>query len=93
MKRLEQNERRFAKERDDLLRTLAGVDSGLANLGLDDELHPMSAETKRRKKMTSAFDLDSPSGAPSQGSSAPQTPVRRAQSAKSAAQGQQPIFC
>lgn len=32
VKRLEANERRWAKDRDELLRTQAGVESGLANL-------------------------------------------------------------
>jgi hypothetical protein len=61
IKRLEQNERRFKKERDDLLRTLVGVDSGLPDIPVDEDgLIGLSYEMKKRKK-GNAVDLDSPS--------------------------------
>lgn len=54
-KRIEQNERRFQRERDDLLRTLAGVESGLQSLAirLDDPtlaLPPPTASARRNKR-------------------------------------------
>ncbi|KAF7355467.1 SWR1-complex protein 4 [Mycena sanguinolenta] len=61
IKRLEQNERKFKRERDDLLRTIAGIDSGLPDI-VEDELpaSSMSSDPKRSKKRNGA-DLDSPS--------------------------------
>jgi len=38
LKRLEQNERRFAREREELLRMVAGVESGLASVAIEDEM-------------------------------------------------------
>ncbi|KZV80551.1 hypothetical protein EXIGLDRAFT_629969 [Exidia glandulosa HHB12029] len=74
-KRLEQTERRFAREREDLLRNLAGIDSGLPNLPVDDEpftaLGALPAQSggapsasNKRKRKSEAADLDSPSGTP-----------------------------
>ncbi|QRW01970.1 SWR1-complex protein 4 [Ceratobasidium sp. AG-Ba] len=37
MKRLQQNEARFARDREEILRMLGGLDSGLANLNVDPE--------------------------------------------------------
>jgi DNA methyltransferase 1-associated protein 1 len=48
IKRLEQTERRFAKDRDHLLRTLLGVDSGLP-LRMDDD-GPIAAQLVTDKK-------------------------------------------
>ncbi|KAJ6515710.1 hypothetical protein C8R45DRAFT_888749 [Mycena sanguinolenta] len=61
IKRLEQNERKFKRERDDLLRTIAGIDSGLPDI-VEDELpaSSMSSDPKRSKKRNGG-DLDSPS--------------------------------
>jgi len=55
IKRLEQNERRFKRERDELLRTLLGVDSGLPEIiGMVDDEGPMGGSTenggKRRRR-------------------------------------------
>jgi DNA methyltransferase 1-associated protein 1 len=78
-KRLEQTERRFARDRETLLRHLAGIDSGLPNLPLDDE--PFSAlaqqqaaessarpnvgstSRNRTKRKGDMAELDSPGGA------------------------------
>ena len=71
LKRLEQTERQFKKDRDDLLRTLLGVESGLSDiqLGDDSSLHGLSSmpEIKKSKRRTGgAMDIDSPSmGTPS----------------------------
>jgi len=71
LKRLEQGERQFKKDRDDLLRTLLGVESGLSDiqLGDDSSLHGLSSmpELKKSKRKTgNAMEIDSPSmGTPS----------------------------
>lgn len=63
IKRLEQNERRFKRERDDLLRTIAGIESGLPDVVEDEvQLGGLSLDPKRSKKKGGAGDLlDSPS--------------------------------
>ncbi|KAJ7180276.1 hypothetical protein C8R43DRAFT_870600 [Mycena crocata] len=83
IKRLEQNERRFKRERDDLLRTIAGIESGLPDVVEDESsLSNLHIDVKRSKKKGGAGDLlDSPS-TPLLGA-APL--VRRPQTAKSAA--------
>ncbi|KAK7061914.1 SWR1-complex protein 4 [Favolaschia claudopus] len=61
IKRLEQNEKRFKRERDDLLRTIGGIDSGLPDV-VEDEMQLTglsSSELKRSKKK--GGDLDTPS--------------------------------
>ena len=68
LKRLEQTERQFKKDRDDLLRTLLGIESGLSDiqLGDDSSLHGLSSmpEIKKSKKRTgSTVEIDSPSAA------------------------------
>lgn len=84
IKRIEQNERRFRRERDDLLRTLAGIDSGLPDVVEDDNsIIINTGETRKRKK--GGYDLDSPISTPIVPQ--PPTPVKRLQSAKDAAQG------
>lgn len=71
LKRLEQTERQFKKDREDLLRTLLGIESGLSDIQLGDDstLHGLSSmpEIKRSKRRTgSTMELDSPSvGTPS----------------------------
>ncbi|KAF7332045.1 Myb-like domain-containing protein [Mycena kentingensis (nom. inval.)] len=59
IKRLEQNERRFKRERDELLRTLGGIESGLPEIIEDDaQLAGILSDPKRKKK---GNELDSPS--------------------------------
>lgn len=53
LKKIEQNERVFRRERDELLRNLLGVDSGLADLPIEDESGPAAASA-----------IDNKSGAP-----------------------------
>ncbi|KAI5893877.1 uncharacterized protein SCHCODRAFT_01141637 [Schizophyllum commune H4-8] len=50
IKRLEQNERKFKKDRDELLRVLAGIDSGLPDVIEDADLSLIAVDTKRSKK-------------------------------------------
>jgi DNA methyltransferase 1-associated protein 1 len=89
LKRLEQTERQFKKDRDDLLRTLLGVESGLSDiqLGDDSSLHGLSSmpEIKKSKKKTGGtFDLDSPLATPS---SSMMQPQKRAHTIKNVAYG------
>ncbi|KAI3621491.1 swr1-complex protein 4 [Moniliophthora roreri] len=58
VKRLEQNERRFKKEREDLLRTIAGIESGLPDITDDDASASLSLDAKKRKNK--GLDLDIP---------------------------------
>lgn len=74
MKRLQQNEARFARDREDILRTLGGLDSGLANLNVDPDYFvtgPGSVaagavvqEKKKKRRDTSVsasgMDIDPP---------------------------------
>ncbi|KAI0005162.1 hypothetical protein BJV74DRAFT_807369 [Russula compacta] len=81
LKRIEQNEKRFKRDRDRLLRTLLGAESGLPDLPIDED-GPLG-DPKKKKKVASG-ELDSPS-TPSSSLFASAIP-KRAQSAKSAAQ-------
>ena len=61
IKRLEQNERKFKKEREELLRTLVGIESGLPDIPVDEEGQAaLASDTKKKKKMGSAIELESP---------------------------------
>ena len=82
LKRIEQNEKRFKQDRDRLLRTLLGAESGLPDLPIDED-GPLGDPKKRKKGVSS--ELDSPA-TPSSSLFASAIP-RRAQSAKSAAEG------
>ncbi|KAG8937080.1 swr complex subunit [Tulasnella sp. 419] len=66
-KRIEQNERRFQKERDDLLRTLAGIESGLTSLRVDDPTTTLVTATgpssARRKRLDNGMEVDVTPGA------------------------------
>lgn len=66
LKRLEQTERQFKKDRDNLLRTLRGIESGLTDIQLDDDsslhgLNSMPEIKKSKKRMGSSMEIDSPS--------------------------------
>ncbi|KAF8742882.1 SANT/Myb-like domain of DAMP1, partial [Rhizoctonia solani] len=74
MKRLQQNEARFARDREEILRTLGGLDSGLANLNVDPDYFvtgpgsitasTVTQEKKKKRRDTSVsasgMDLDTP---------------------------------
>ncbi|KAL0570098.1 swr complex subunit [Marasmius crinis-equi] len=57
IKRLEQNERKFKREREELLRVIAGVESGLPDVADDDPTISLSLDPKKRRK---GMDLDVP---------------------------------
>ncbi|KAH0587771.1 hypothetical protein H2248_006528 [Termitomyces sp. 'cryptogamus'] len=79
VKRLEQNERKFKKDRDELLRTLAGIDSGLPDIVEDEGLSNLTIETKKKKR-GSALEPDTPT------TPVPATPVvKRPPTARNAA--------
>lgn len=62
LKRLEQNERKFRKERDDLLRTLLGVDSGLPDIVVEEDgPSALSIEGFKKKKKGTGLDINLPS--------------------------------
>ena len=101
LKRLEQTERRFKKDRDELLRTLLGVESGLPDIPVEDEAPvngnglridttaPPPKDVKKTKKR-GANDVDTPTSAgPSSVSviSLGQSAQKKAQSAKDARYG------
>ena len=61
LKRLEQNERKFRKERDDLLRTLLGVDSGLPDIVVEEDgPAALSIDLKKKNKKGTGLDIDFP---------------------------------
>lgn len=90
VRRLEQTERRFKREREELLRTLAGMDSGLpylvedngAPLGIFSE--PRSVSKKRKNNAGPEIDSPSTPSAAASSSSA----IKRPQNTKNAAYGQ-----
>lgn len=66
IKRLELNERRYAKEREELLRTFAGVESGLPNLPANwDIAANVAMDKKRKKRLDGEISLDGPIGSTS----------------------------
>lgn len=70
LKRLEQTERKFARDRDTLLRNLAGIESGLSGIDIQedglagwggnpaDHPQPKRQGGRNRKSLRSAADLD-----------------------------------
>ncbi|RPD66839.1 hypothetical protein L226DRAFT_608127 [Lentinus tigrinus ALCF2SS1-7] len=63
LEKLKENERRFRKDRDELLRTLCGIESGLPDIQVDEDgLAGATFDTKKKKKGVA-------------GSVEPQTPV------------------
>ena len=91
LKRLEQNERRFKKDREELLRTLLGMESGLPDINADDDglsSTPVTEIKKTKKKGTAAGDVETPVSASTLTPTiAIGQPVPKKQAAKSAAYG------
>lgn len=68
IKKLEQKERRFAKERDELMRVVAGIESGLHIHQPDEEVvSGLFVDPKKRKKKPDGTDAESPAPGPSTG--------------------------
>jgi DNA methyltransferase 1-associated protein 1 len=90
VKRFEQNERRFKKERDDLLRSLMGVDSGLPDIPVDEEgpgVGALFSDAKSKKNRRGyGMDIDSPMTPSNVIALGPPVP-KRLPSAKTLAQG------
>lgn len=91
LKRLEQNERRFKKDREELLRTLLGMESGLPDINADEEAFSSSAPVevkKSKKKGNNNADVETPTSATASGSGITLGhPIPKKQAAKSAAYG------
>lgn len=69
IKKLEQKERRFAKEREELMKVVAGIDSGLGIHQPDEEAFSgLFIDPKKKKKKLDGTDADSPAPGPSTGS-------------------------
>ncbi|KAH8827005.1 hypothetical protein DL96DRAFT_1605144 [Flagelloscypha sp. PMI_526] len=62
LKRLEQNERRFRRDREELLRMLAGIESGLADTIEDDSAMAILNSDLKRKKKGLDFETSSSAG-------------------------------
>lgn len=91
VKRLEQNERRFKRDREELLRTLLGVESGLPEvINMVDDEGPMGGISENGNKRKRRGTLDTPMTPSNVIALGPPVP-RRAQSAKSAAYGMRTI--
>ncbi|KZT05541.1 uncharacterized protein LAESUDRAFT_726808 [Laetiporus sulphureus 93-53] len=87
LKRLEQNERRFKRDREELLRTLLGIESGLPDIKEDEDgLMNGPADTRKRKKGTHTAESETPiSATPSSNIISLGQPSKKGHSAKSAA--------
>jgi len=86
LKRLEQNERKFKKERDELLRTLLGIESGLADVQIDDDgLNTSQTDSRKKRKMAAEPETPVSAAASPSVISLNQPVPKKAQTAKSAA--------
>lgn len=93
IKRLEQNERRFKRDREELLRTLLGVDSGLPEvINMVDDEGPTGGISENGNKRRRRGTLDTPMTPSNVIALGPPVP-RRAQSARSAAYGMRAFPC
>lgn len=95
LKRLEQNERRFKREREELLRTILGIEAGLPDIHVDEDTLSaapvLHVDTSTKKNKRKASEMETPVSAvvsPSVNATiALGPPVVKKQSAKSAAYG------
>ncbi|KAL5487600.1 SWC4 [Sanghuangporus weigelae] len=95
LKRLEQSERNFARDRDELVRIFEGIESGLPSISAqsaqDEEEYALiigDGKNANKKRKGGAMDVDSPvSSGPGMGTAGvPPTPVKKVRSAKEIAQ-------
>ena len=90
LERLKENERRFKKDRDELLRTLCGIESGLPDVSIDDDgLAGTALDTKKKRKVVAGSVEPQTPITPSASNviALPQPPPKKS-AAKSAAYGQ-----
>lgn len=90
LKRLEQNERRFKRDRDELLRTMLGIESGLPDLPVEEDgLNSAPVDSKKRKKghMSATAEPETPISSTSNVISLGQPQTKKSQSAASAKYG------
>ena len=95
IKRLEQNERQFAKEREELLRVIGGIESGLASVAAEDDASAIMFSDPKKRRRGTGVEPESPASATPGviAIGAPQTPAaRKVQTAKSAAYGKHILF-
>lgn len=100
LKRLEQNERRFKREREELLRTILGIEAGLPDIHVDEDTlsaaPALHVDTSTKKNKRKASEMETPVSAvasPSVNATiALGPPVVKKQSAKSAAYGEKSIL-
>ncbi|KAI0732868.1 hypothetical protein C8Q72DRAFT_815288 [Fomitopsis betulina] len=87
LKRLEQNERRFKRDRDELLRTMLGIESGLPDLPVEEDgLNSAPVDSKKRKKgqISATVEPETPILSTSNVISLGQPQTKKSQSAASA---------
>ncbi|KZT66038.1 hypothetical protein DAEQUDRAFT_813884 [Daedalea quercina L-15889] len=63
LKRLEQNERQFKRDRDELLRTLLGIESGLPDLPVEEDgliSAPVDSKKKKKGHMSATAEPETP---------------------------------
>ena len=90
LEKLKENERRFKKDRDELLRTLCGIESGLPDVSIDDDgLAGTALDTKKKRKVVAGSVEPQTPITPSASNviALPQPPPKKS-AAKSAAYGQ-----
>lgn len=90
LKRLEQNERRFKRDRDELLRTMLGIESGLPDLPVEEDgLNSAPVDSKKRKKgqISATVEPETPILSTSNVISLGQPQTKKSQSAASAKYG------
>ncbi|EPS98724.1 hypothetical protein FOMPIDRAFT_1164806 [Fomitopsis schrenkii] len=87
LKRLEQNERQFKRERDELLRTMLGIESGLPDLPVEEDgLNSAPVDSRKRKKgqMSATAEPETPIASTPNVISLGQPQTKKSQSAASA---------
>ena len=89
LEKLKENERRFKKDRDELLRTLCGIESGLPDVRDDDDtlLGPIAESKKKKKGVAGSVEPQTPITPSSATVIALPQPQPKKSSAKSAAYG------
>ncbi|TCD63966.1 swr complex subunit [Steccherinum ochraceum] len=91
LKRLEQRERRFKKDRDELLRTMLGIESGLADIPDEDGLSASASNNNLSISLsTSGLSIDTSNKKRKKGNGDVETPISATPSSSSVIQLSQP---